>query len=356
MATTFADRAVVEIRTVLCKSFFQGRKQTPNRKFCNYFSGQPEDLLKFCGLSNDSNSDAYYRKKTILLSSIRLEESMVRQERRHLNELMFREEIMLSLMKNEDGLDTPAILVRDMGDGTYALGDGRHRVLMALAMGCLEANAWVVKCPLEVWDEVRREFNEINGGSMTEEERILGVHRIMLKGGCGPKEIVCKRHGVPMSKYNDYVKRLELAKKAEEKGLKVSPHTPLPVIAAAIESPITVPQAQKLIEVGTPVHPESKVKPNKSPSKKVLEQTLKPLAKPQTQEEFEKTASALQTETRNAGKRGRNKTHYERFSEGLKMMVKASRVGTPQEIGIPSKPRDMVIKQLEQLLIWARGK
>ena len=338
----------------LCADFFKGRKKSPDRLFCDYFDQQQEGVLRSYQLTESDEGNMTYRKAVVDLSQVRGEESLHSQDRRELSDQLIRPQTMLSFQKNGDEINSPALVLRQRDDGTLDVGDGRHRYVWSVALGCAKANAYVVRCSDDTWNDLRQDFNDMNGAQRTDEERLILVYRKWQQGGHGSIRELCRRHGLSEPKFNEYRARQEAKSKAEKQGLEVSPATPLNVVQTAVKvvegTGGNKDAAQRIINAGTPVSVSGKV--GKAVTKTGLEKVLKPLQEGETTPEvIEEVIGQLKEETARAKvHRGPNVSSHTKFVKGIDMAMKAMAKGSAQEIGLPLKTIVTLRRQIKTLL------
>ncbi len=344
------------VRMELCKDFFRVKELSPDRVFCNYSDPLTEAVLQYYQFEkSDSGDNMTWHEGNVDMSLIRVDQALNEQDRRDLDKLLIRPQTMLSFMANGDEIDSGAVVLRCLPDGTYLPGDGRHRLVWAAALGCKTANAYLVHCKKdELWNDLREEFNNRMGAQRTEEERMYLVYRKLQIGGQGSMRELCRRFGISESKYITFRDQQIARKKAADNGL-IANNAPIAVITAAVkaveEKNIDKEVAQKLIDAATSAVPTQ--------SKNVTA-VLEDLDSGEyTPETISKAASDIRQEVgrskiTNGRTRGPNRSNRTKFMQGIDMATKAAEKGKASDIGMDQLSIKNYHKKVEILLNYLK--
>jgi hypothetical protein len=349
-----ASEAVKVIREEWCKEFFQGRKNSPDRIYCKHYEGMTKSILESYGFSNNPQKKPYYTQASIPIESIRADDSLHTQDRRDLSNHLVRQQTMHSMQACGEDIDAPAIVARLLQDGSYIVGDGRHRLLWASALGCTHVNCWIVHCDDEQWEGLRDSFNDMNGAQRTLDERILLVHKYMLKGGASMASL-CLRHGVPISKYRTFAEEQRLKESAKTSGLKLKGNEAPAIIEKALEvqQKHNTELAQKVLEVSA-TSTTNDSKPKTPPSKTAIAQAINPILKDSVDDTT--VNEALHELGKVVRKGGRvQKDYATRLRQGIDELLKVRKKTTAAGIGLAKREKAEMIVDLNSVVAWLNG-
>jgi hypothetical protein len=367
-AAKLLEKAVAHVKEVICKDFFAGRKPQPDRRFCNYFSRQQEDVLRNFSFADDTEQNTgknmtYRRVAGIEMAKVQIDVALMHQDRRDLDPQFFiRSETMLSFQRNGDLIDAPAAILRIMPDATYDMGDARHRFVWGAALGCTKLNSLVVRCDDKaLWDKVRRAFNQMNGAQTTPEERLRWVLHLFLEGGNGSIRDLCRLNGVQESKFLEF-RNAEVAKdEAKQKGLTIRPTTPAKVVqtaALAVEKH-GKEVGQKIIDMFDPaaavVSAETSTPKVTPVADALLEELKENDFSPESIAEVSAAAREEQGKRKVSGVRGRGRNTCTHLAEGLKKAVKAKRRGSPKQIGLLLPVMKGCLKDAQEIVSYLKS-
>ena len=348
-------KAVAATKAV-ASDYFKTAKPNPKRVFARYFSEQDEDTLKSHGFISGGNpkaSPVYNKVSGIALAQIRTDESLQNQDRTDLDSEMIRHQTMQSFAGNDDAVDSPALVLRDIGDGTYDIGDGRHRAIFSNALGCETVNAFVVQCDDEAWDNLRFDFNNRNGQQRSLQERLLLVYNRVSKGGCVIRN-VCQKNGVSYQQYNEFAKSQKLRSEAKDAGLNVAAGASSTLVKCAIDvaKKNGVADAQKVLNASQTSSQKT------TPSKAALDKILKPIyecddGKVIPDDTIAATIQSLRSTTIRAARGGREyKDYATRFRDHLKAITTITGKTSSNRMDVSKQEKQVMIQQVSAILAW----
>lgn len=347
----------VESVKELCAGFFKKFPQTPDRLFCKHPNGQYEDVLHSYGFRAYDINMVYdhmtYDFVKVEINSIRMDEALNSQDRRDLDKWLIREITMQSFQTNGNDIDAPAAILLLNPDGTYTVGDARHRIIWSKANGCKDVMAYVVRCnDPEIWNGLREKFNNMLGAERSQEERLFLVYRKYIQGGHGSIRDLCEKNGVSETRFNEFREQQKISTVAKNNGLKVARNTPPEIVKIAnqaILKGLTLENAQKLVDGITPANSRP-IKISASVTKDI-QNILK--EEGNSPEAVEKAAATVRESVGRAKlKRGPNKNHRVKFMEGIDIASKNATGGNPSEIGMPKAEIENYLGKVNVILNW----
>lgn len=350
MSDKLTTAAVEKIRNDWCREFFADRKEQPNRKFCQYFEQQDRDVLSTLLDQTDNGGEDTFYTTELDIGEIDIDTALMQQDRRFLTADLILPSTMRSFQANDSNLNAPACVVRKTENG-YLPGDGRHRLVWSVALGCKKANAWVVETDDDNWNHLREMFNNLNGAQRTEEERLHLVYRKMQQGGFSIKDL-CKSFGVPLNKFYEFQLRQKLSAEAEDRGLAPTQTTPNVVLKKAIE---LIDKRQDKKRVQALINESSRQSEVSRPLLPLHSKQLDALFKSKelnTDESIEELITEIKKAKRKRGARGPNKATVTKFAEGIETATKATKKGLPAEIGMAATEIRSYKSQVQSLFEW----